>query len=246
MHCTQPDIYMPYKVVILEDNPITAADLREILEKENFDVIKTFSRAEVAIREIENYDPDILLVDVYLAGDKTGIDFVNHVNHSTKLPVVYITANSEKRTISEVVNSNPSAFLSKPYKENDVLVAVDLALRKNQENSDSASLQFEGPLFLKSGNSFHKVRIEDIDYLEASGSYCQVFSQGRTFVLSNNLSTYQDSFIDQGFIRIHRSYMVNLSKVDQINGEQLWIGKKALAIGRSYRSSIKTYFNRLT
>src|SRR5690242_13089877 len=99
------------RVVIVEDEFPIAEDIKLRLEKDGYEVLSVFDSAESALPYILQNNPDILLADIKLLGKTDGINMVEQVQQKMKLPVIYITANSDKVTYDRARKTNPHAFL---------------------------------------------------------------------------------------------------------------------------------------
>ncbi len=231
-------------VLILEDNPITAQDLKEILEAEDIEVLKVCHSAEQALSSLDSCDPDILLVDIKLKGTMTGIEFVERISSDQPKPVIYITANSDNETVKRAIETRPASFLTKPFDEKDVIIAVELAFSKfyGSENTDEVPNKH---LFLKDGGKFDKVKIADINYLQAEGSYCKVYTDTKQYLLTCNLNSFHKK-LDSEFVRIHRSYAINSSKITSVNSDKVFIGDDSFPVGRSHKDELKRILSKFT
>ncbi len=239
---------MKINVVILEDNPITAQDLKEILIENDINVLQTFYAAEDALNNASNLQADIWLVDIKLKGQMTGIEFASQIGEFSKSPIIFLTANSDKNTVEEAISTGPASFLTKPFDDKDVIIAVELAFKKHilahQQNINSGQqLPF---VFLKSGKKFTKVPIEKISFLEADGSYCKVVTDDQEFTLSCNLNHFSSNISNGSFLRIHKSYAVNVDCITGIDNDYVFVDEKALPIGRVYKNEVKNMLKKFS
>lgn len=115
--------------MIVEDNPITARDLLEILEECGY-VAQIAYNADQAKVGIGDFDPDLLLVDIQLKKGFSGIDLIKSLDGSLDIPFIYLTANSKGAIVSEAMETQPSAFLKKPFDQRDVVKAIKAALNQ--------------------------------------------------------------------------------------------------------------------
>ncbi len=227
---------MKISVLILEDNPITARDLAEILDEHGMNVLEIVYSAEDAIEFLENESPDIMLIDIKLKGEMTGIEFIETIQKSRNIPFIYLTANSDQETVKQAISTNPSSFLTKPFEEKDVIIAIELAFSKIQ--NQSREIRANKPLFVKNGNRFEKVKAEDIKYLEAEGSYCKIITKDKEYLLSGNLNNVS-SQLNHNFVRIHRSFVVNMESITSIDADHVFVDEKTLPVGRSHKGELK-------
>jgi len=234
---------MKIGVLIIEDNPITARDLSEILQENGMEVLSISYSGEEASEVITTIQPDILLVDIKLKGKMTGIEFVLQVQKNQHIPVVYLTANSDRETVQSALDTTPSAFLTKPFEEKDVVIAIELAFKNHLRKTSSENSPSNNPnIFVRCSDRFEKVVIDTIHYLKAEGSYCKIVTNDKEYLLSGNLNHY--CHLGHNFLRIHRSYVVNIDNVTGFDSENIILGEKTLPIGRSHRDEIKDAFKK--
>jgi transcriptional regulator with GAF, ATPase, and Fis domain len=133
----QRDRKSAFRILIVEDEFVVANDLRIILERAGYVVVGIASSFEEAHISIEQYAPDIVLLDIMLQGNKTGID-VAAILKTKNIPYIYLTANSNDTVLTAVKESNPQAIILKPFREKDVLVTFEMALYKHAHSVESA------------------------------------------------------------------------------------------------------------
>ncbi|MCR9249204.1 MAG: response regulator [bacterium] len=237
---------MKINVAILEDNPITAQDLKEILEDNDIQVTKTFYTAEDAINELDSTPADIWLVDIKLKGQLTGIDFAKELTSKKQVPFVYLTANSDKDSVEKAISTDPASFLTKPFDDKDLVIAIELAFKKNL-NSNTRNNTNDLPfVFLKSGNRFMKVMFDKIHYLEADGSYCKVVTEDKEYTLSCNLNHFSSNINNGSFLRIHKSYSVNVESISGLDNDYVYVLNRDLPIGRVYKNDVKSLLKKFS
>jgi DNA-binding NtrC family response regulator len=117
---------MRKKILIVEDQFIEANNLQMILEKAGYKVCSIARSVPVALEIIENEKPDLVLLDIFLQGNLTGIDLARKLREKD-IGFVYLSANSNKKTLDEAKVTRPYGFLVKPFREKDILVTLDIA-----------------------------------------------------------------------------------------------------------------------
>lgn len=129
------------KILVVEDERITAQDIKRSLEKTGYIVPAIVSTGEDAIKFSEKYKPDLVLMDIVLDGKVDGIEAAETIRTKFAIPVIYLTAYSDKNTVERAKTTNPSAFilkepygfLHKPFEENELYAAIDIILDRNKE-----------------------------------------------------------------------------------------------------------------
>ncbi|HET6994471.1 MAG TPA: sigma-54 dependent transcriptional regulator [Chitinophagaceae bacterium] len=124
---------MKDKVLIVEDELIVARDLRKTLERNGFKVIGVARTFEKALTLIEEFNPTLVLLDIFLKGDLTGIDLARHLN-TKEIPFIYISANYHQQVLEAANTTRPYGFIVKPFREKDLLVTIDIAKCRYETN----------------------------------------------------------------------------------------------------------------
>lgn len=236
------------RVVIIEDEFVIAEDMETHLRLSGYEVTGKFDKAEKALPFILDNQPDILLVDIKLAGSMNGIGLVKEVQTSLSIPIVYITANSDQATYEKAKNTRPHAFLVKPFSSANLLAAVDLALyhfsnettpdhieRPVAKEYEAAPFEVNGSLFIRTNGKYKKIQCDDIIFIEASGSYVHVQTKQERFTLSQNLSHFHKKTPLPNLARIHRSYIVNMNHVDSFEDSFVYIRDHKLPISENFK-----------
>ncbi len=119
------------RVLIVEDEAVVALDIGESVRRLGHDVIATCATAEEAIEIVAREQPDLVLMDIRLRGAMDGIEAGRQINKSWGLPVVYLTAHADDRTLARAKETSPYGYVIKPFEEQKLRVALDLALAKH-------------------------------------------------------------------------------------------------------------------
>lgn len=124
---------MKQKILIVEDEFIIANDLRMMLERAGYKVCGIAPSVMKAVELIKDKEPDWILLDIFLQGDKTGIDLAAHLTEM-KIPFIYISANTNQGILEAAKATLPYGFLVKPFREKDLLVMLDIARYRHEQN----------------------------------------------------------------------------------------------------------------
>jgi two-component system response regulator HydG len=124
------------KILIVEDQFIEANNLKIILRKAGYSVCSIARSVPVALKIIEDERPDLVLLDIYLQGDLTGIDLARSLADKN-IAFVYLSANSDRRTLDAAKSTRPYGFLVKPFRDQDVLIMLDVAWYLHQQNLET-------------------------------------------------------------------------------------------------------------
>ena len=107
------------KILIVEDEQIFAHDIKDVIEEKGYEVCSIATSGDEALEDIEKYKPDMLLIDIKLTGKMDGIELSEKINKTNPIPIIYITAYSDKKTIDIAMQTKPIAYLIKPILEKE-------------------------------------------------------------------------------------------------------------------------------
>jgi DNA-binding NarL/FixJ family response regulator len=105
---------MSHRILIVEDEPLVALELKETLEQAGFEVPPTVDSADLVIQAVRSHEPSLILMDIRLRSFLDGIDVVSRVRLLSEIPVVYLTAYSTPEVVHRAEGTHPAAFLVKP------------------------------------------------------------------------------------------------------------------------------------
>jgi DNA-binding LytR/AlgR family response regulator len=245
-------------ILIVEDEIMIAEDIAMRLEEMGYEVSAMVDNVDEAVQWLEENQTDILLVDISLHGNKSGIDFARIVNERFHLPFVFLTSLSSHAIVKMARKVKPAAYLLKPFNDRQVKVSIDIALQnfygddrvKEPEFSpEPASLpqniviQMPQCLFLKKNTSYQKVSFNDILWLEAESNYTLIHTKAEKYTYSMVLKSFEDKLPEDTFLRVHRSFIVNISNITGIEGNSLLIGDSQIPVARSVREELFKRFN---
>jgi DNA-binding LytR/AlgR family response regulator len=241
------------KILLVEDDMITAADISMQLTQLGYEVSGITPRGEDALRSIESTRPDLVLMDVHLKGQLDGVETAQRIAERHGIPLIFLTANADSATFDRAKAVKPYAFISKPFQATDLEHAIELALQRIAEESGSHAATTpilqdspEGPyllddrIFVRYQDKMVKVFLHEVLFAEAERSYCKIHTDDKEYLLSVPLGTLEEKLPKANFLRVHRSFVVNLAKIDALSDQQelLSFGKKNVPVSRSFRDEL--------
>lgn len=236
------------RILIVEDDMIIATNISLQLSGLGYDVIGIETRGEEALGHAKLNTPDIILMDINLRGTLSGIETVKFIQQSIDIPIIYLTANSDEVTFASAKATHPYAFISKPFNPVDLertvaLVHEQLSTKKSNSSDRVSEMQvLSDRIFIRHNGKMIKLMLDDILYIEADRNYCNIVTTDNRYLMVSTLKTLERKLSGTHFIRVHRSYMVNLSKLDVVDDNHLEINRKVIPLSKSHKESL---FNRL-
>lgn len=238
----------PAKILIVEDEMIIGANISLQLTNLGYEVTGIVTRGEEALNHVKKHKPNIVLMDIQLKGNLDGIKTVQLMHKENDIPVIYLTANADQEHFDRAKSTNPYAFISKPFKKMDLEHAIELIIGKlNSKDSTVEDDNFcispfvqTDSIFVRRNERMIKIMIKDIYYFEADRNYCKIFAKNKDCLLVMTLKEIDEKLPPEHFLRIHRSFIINLTHVDEVAGSHVVIGRKAIPLSKSLRAELLT------
>ena len=243
-----------YTILIVEDEMIIAANISLLLTNFGYEVTGIIPRGEEVMGYLIHNSPDIILMDINLKGDLDGIEIASLIQKSYKIPIIYLTANADVAHFNRAKATNPYGFISKPFKKLDLQRAIELAIIRIQEKhtkEKNLELNADEPfilsdcIFVRSHEKMVKVCIAAILYIEADRNYCKIHCKDKEYLLVMTLKDLEEKLIAKNFLRIHRSFIANLSHVDVIATNHIIIAKKAIPISAESKKELLLHIQKI-
>lgn len=234
------------KILIVEDEMIIAANISLQLSTLGYEVTGILSRGEEALLHIEQQQPDILLLDINLKGNIDGIETAQIMQKTFNIPIIYLTANADEVNFNRAKSTHPYAFISKPFKKLDLERAIELTVNRVKSEHEQGTTSIEktdhfilsDSIFVRHLEKMVRVDIKDILYIEAERNYCRIYSKIKEYLLVMTLKDLDEKLPQKHFIRVHRSFIVNLSQIDEVATSHIVIAKKAIPVSKSLKEEL--------
>lgn len=222
------------KITIVEDDPLIALDLQEVLEEEGYEIKGIYHSGEKALENIDK-TTELALLDINLEGLMTGIELGIELKKKN-IPIIFITSYYDENILMKAKEANPMAYIIKPFEEHDIIANIKLALNKiSHQQSPSILTKHDKPVFVKSTNKMIRIIPEEIQYIEAYDIYSNLFIDGKRTTISHTLKNIHEILNYLFLIRVHRSFIVNINKVKSICDDEVMIDDFRIPIGRTYK-----------
>lgn len=238
------------KILVVEDNIITAKHIANSLKKFGYEVTGMVNSVDAVLKSIVKNTPDLAILDINLGRDVDGIQIANLLEKEYGVAFIFLTSYNDEETINRILKLNPLGYIIKPFNPVDLKSVIELALFKlnsskkavnvstSEEQISTHTNELDEYLFVKNGRNIDRIPIKDIDFVQADGRYTYIHCNGNKKISNTPLKSLLEKLSDSNFVRTHKSYLVNLTKVDTITLNYLLIGDYEIAISKNYRSDL--------
>ena len=230
-------------ILIVEDEVVIASDIQEMLEEIGHKVVGIAITAREALNVLQTKKVDLVLLDIFIKGEKDGIDLAEELQKNYPIPFIYLTSHSDPLTVEKAVQTNPTGYIVKPFEKADIYTAVELALskekttEKNTENFDALTPQ-KDHLFVKDNFSYVKIKFNDLHWIKSTGNYVELHCSNKKYLIRSTIKEMIKLLPEDQFFQIHKSYIVNHSQIDSFNNSSVQIFNTELPIGRTYKDQL--------
>lgn len=235
---------MKLKTIAIDDEPLALRLVSDYISKTPFlELVGAFDNPLDAIDFLSAQPADLIFVDIQMP-DLTGIEFARSLENASK--IIFTTA-YEKYAL-EGFKLNAIDYLLKPFSYEEFLKAAQKARKQSELEANvlptiEANSQF---LFLKSEYKIRRINFNDILYIEGLKDYIKVYTTGEDKpVLSlNSIKSLEQKLPEDQFMRVHRSFIVNLNKIDTIERSRIIFGKTYIPVSDQYKDRFQEYLDK--
>ena len=230
--------------LIVDDEPLARQGMKSLIEEvSNIEILGQFSNAPAAMEFIKSNDVDLIFLDIQMP-KVTGLEFAEQLPKKTL--VIFTTAYSKYAAKSYELDAID--YLLKPIDKDRLKKAITKAeTYKKLLSDDQAINTLESStgdfLFIKSDRRFYKVNFHDIRFIEGLKDYVVIYTATQKLITAMNLKTIHSRITANSFIRVSKSYVINMDFIDSFDSYTIYMGESEIPIGDVYK---KDFFQRYT
>lgn len=216
------------KCVVVDDEPMAREILISYINKTpNLDLIETFKNASEALVFMQENTADVYFLDINMP-EISGLTLAKIIKKKSK--IIFTTAYREYAV--DGFKLQAIDYLLKPFAYDRFLEAIKKISPRSKMEITSSTF-----MFVRSERKMVKVDFEDILYVESLSDYVKIITAEKTIITRETITNLEEK-LNKNFIRIHRSFIVPINKINSYTNEFIEINKKALPISRSYKESV--------
>ena len=229
------------KILIVEDESLVAMDMADTLARLGYQVLPTAYSYDEAMTILEEHRPDLVVMDIDLGSGKSGIDLAQIIRERYKIPFVFITSHSDRATVGRAASTQPNGYLVKPYTSEDLFASVEVAIanygsRKATDTKDNITVSEN--IFVKTDTHFVKVKVTDILWLESDHNYLYIVTGKTKHIVRSSFKEFLVNLPVDSFMQVHKSYIINLQKIDSFSGSEVVINKQSIPLSRNFKDEL--------
>jgi DNA-binding LytR/AlgR family response regulator len=226
--------------LIVDDNKIARATLKQLASQVK-DLVITGECADAmeAYNRLQEQPVDLLFLDIEMPG-MTGLELTRNLGNQR--PVIIFTT-SKKEYAVEAFELNVADYIVKPITPSRFIQAIDRAREILESNKDEVKVDEDEFIFIRDSNVIRRLKIDEILFAEAMGDYVKLYTPQKFYAIHTTLKAVEERLPAAKFLRVHRSYIVAITKIDTIQDGALVINGKTVPVADAYRISLNKRMN---
>jgi len=230
---------MPLHCIIVDDDEISRKVLEKCIEQTEFlELVGKYSNAIDARSAINNKAVDLIFLDIEMP-EMTGLEFIQRFPEVPQ--IIFVT--SQKQYALEAFEYDVTDYVTKPVSYERFLKAAEKAKRIHEifESEQSSGMDF----FVKSDSKMVKINLGNLLYVEALGDYVRLITEEKKYTVLSTMKAFDAKLPSDLFMRVHKSYIINLSKIDKVEKNIAFVGTHEIPVSRTYKESLRDHMRTL-
>lgn len=229
-----------YKIIVVDDITEITEAISAMLTQLGYEVIGVANDVMQALELFKETKPDLVMLDINLDKYDEGIMLGKQLNEKYNIPFIYLTAAKDKDTIDKARETSPGAYLIKPFSKEELYSTIELTMDNIKGVERKLSEQEEEMKFIMVSDKGRKVKvpINDILWVQSDNNYVEIITSCKKFLMRTSLENLIQQLDSEKFIKTHRSYVVQIEKIESIKGMNLVVHKNQIPISRKHKPLI--------
>jgi DNA-binding LytR/AlgR family response regulator len=226
--------------LIIDDNVVARGAMKQLVRQDkDLVLLGECENAVEAYQKIMNEPVDLLLLDIEM-DSMTGIELAKSLG--TKNPIIIFVTGHRGYAI-EAFELNVADYITKPVTPVRFLQAIEKAKEIYRSRTQEVKMDDESFVFIRDSNVVRRIKIDDILFAEAMGDYVKIYTLDHFYSIHSSLRQVESKLPAAKFLRVHRSFIIQVGKIDTIEGGTLIINRKTVPVADAYRAALNKRLN---
>lgn len=228
------------KTLIVDDNKIARTTMKQLASQvKDLVVVGECENAMVAYNFLQEQQVDIILLDIEMPG-MTGLELTKNLGNKQ---IIIIFTTSKKEYAAEAFDLNVVDYIVKPVTPTRFIQAINKAREIIESNTVDVKMYDDEFIFIRDSNIVRRLKLDDVLFAEAMGDYVKLHTNQKFYAIHTTLKAVEERLPINKFIRVHRSYIVAITKIDTIQDGALIVNGKPLPVADTYRAALNKRMN---
>lgn len=222
-------------ILLVEDDFLNRRLSKKVLSENGYDVLEA-KNAKEALEILGKEMITCAILDINLGeNEQNGISLGRQISENFSVPFIYLTAYENPEIIGQAVSTSPYSYLTKPFKNSDLIASLEIAIRKFQ------STQQPPTIIVKDEEYSVELPLDNINYIESDGNYLLFHTDKKVYKTRSTIKQIMDTLSTGTFVQVHRAYIVNKSKIEKFTSYELVINNTSIPVSRNYAGGIDKF-----
>lgn len=238
---------MAIKILILEDEFELAENISDYLNQNGYNVVGIVQNEKEFNRIIENISIDIVLIDILLKGTLKGLEIAETIKE--KFPycgIIFTTAISSKDVLDKISNTDFHGYILKPFSLKSLESLIYLTAKKQGLTNETKVInKINNLISIREKGRIKLIQQDEIHYVKAEGIYLKIFTESQTYYVRELIKSIEPKLNPEYFIRVQKSYIINLKKVTSFNSRICQVLNQEITIKRGLYKELINKFSKI-
>lgn len=219
-------------ILLVEDDFLNRRLTKKVLLENNYRVLEA-KNAKEALALLMKEPVNCAILDIHLGeNEQDGISLGVQIKSQFSVPFIYLTAYENPDIIGNAVATSPYSYLTKPFKNSDLVASVEIAIRR------SVNTTHQPVVLVKDGNYSIKLTVDKINYIVSDGNYLQFYTDEGVYKTRSTIKKMMEELSAAVFAQTHRAYIVNKKKIKKIGSKTVIVGDTAIPLSDNYAEGL--------
>ncbi|QGW28039.1 LytR/AlgR family response regulator transcription factor [Phnomibacter ginsenosidimutans] len=215
------------KILLVEDDFLNRRVTKKVLVENGYVTLEAKNVRE-ALDILKKETISLVILDINLGeGEQDGISLGAEISNKYSVPFIYLTAYESPEMIGKAVDTAPYSYLTKPFKNVDLIASVEVAIRK-------AAVKHVPKITVKDEHFKVELRVDDILFIESDGNYLLFYTHEKVYKTRSTIKKIVEELSPDVFIQTHRAYVVNKTKLTKLSKKHVMVSDKLIPVSENY------------
>lgn len=221
-------------ILLVEDNFLNRRLCKKALVENGYTVLEA-KNAKEALELLQKEPITLTILDINLGeNEQDGISLGRQIKENFSVPFIYLTAYENPEIIGQAVATSPYSYLTKPFKNSDLIASVEIAIRQSANNK-----KHKPSILVKDGEYSVQLPTEDINYIESDGNYLLFHTNEKVLKTRSTIKKITEELSEKSFIQTHRAYIVNKNKISKFSNKSVIIGNVVIPVSDNFAENVR-------
>lgn len=221
-------------ILLVEDDFLNRRLFKKTLMENNYNVLEA-KNAKEALEILKKESIDLVVLDINLGeNEQDGISLGQQIKENFSVPFIYLTAYENPEIIGQAVATSPYSYLTKPFKNSDLIASVEIAIRQSAND-----IKYKPTILVKDGDYNIQLPIDEINYIESDRNYLLFYTDNKVYKIRSTIKKIMEELSENTFVQIHRGYIVNRNKITKFSNKSVVICGTVIPVSDNFLKNVK-------